>query len=144
MAKTVALISCTVTTQLICAFVFAYAKDRFSHDAALMVSRHVKYSIYCLSHFISISRNYRFYPQESYIKLLAYLCYIIVINFFVLILPLNACFEIESQIIDAAAMTSPDVLLSGKLMNIHRKQSTFLRVRNIAMGPRLLFKSSSF
>ena len=30
--KTKALISCVVTTQLICAFVFAYAKSRFCHD----------------------------------------------------------------------------------------------------------------
>ena len=33
-AKTKALISCTVTAQLICVFVFAYVKSRFSHDAA--------------------------------------------------------------------------------------------------------------
>ena len=32
--KTKALISCVVTVQLICAFVFAYAKSRFSNDAA--------------------------------------------------------------------------------------------------------------
>ena len=32
--KTNALISCPVTAQLICAFVFAFAKSRFSHDAA--------------------------------------------------------------------------------------------------------------
>ena len=32
--KTKALISCTVTAQLICAFVFAYGKSRFSYDAA--------------------------------------------------------------------------------------------------------------
>ena len=32
--KTNALISCAVTAQLICAFVSAYAKNRFSHDAA--------------------------------------------------------------------------------------------------------------
>ena len=32
--KTKALISCTDTAQLICVFVFAYAKRRFSHDAA--------------------------------------------------------------------------------------------------------------
>ena len=31
-AKTKAQISCVVTAQLICAFVFAYAKSRFSHD----------------------------------------------------------------------------------------------------------------
>ena len=32
-AKTKALISCAVTAQLICAFVFACAKSRFPHDA---------------------------------------------------------------------------------------------------------------
>ena len=32
--KTKALISCAVTAQLICVFVFAYAKSRFSHDEA--------------------------------------------------------------------------------------------------------------
>ena len=33
-AKTKALISFAVTAKLICAFVFAYAKRRFSHDEA--------------------------------------------------------------------------------------------------------------
>ena len=33
-AKLKVLISCPVTMQLICAFVFAYAKSRFSHDTA--------------------------------------------------------------------------------------------------------------
>ena len=33
-AKTKALISFVVTAKLICAFVFAYAKSQFSHDAA--------------------------------------------------------------------------------------------------------------
>ena len=33
-AKTNILSSCVVTAQLICAFVFAYAKSRFSLDAA--------------------------------------------------------------------------------------------------------------
>ena len=37
-AKTKALITCTVTTQLICVFVFAYAKSRFSHDAVCIIS----------------------------------------------------------------------------------------------------------
>ena len=32
------LISCAVTTQLICIFVFAYAKIRFSHDAAHVIA----------------------------------------------------------------------------------------------------------
>ena len=33
-AKTKVLISFVVTAKLICGFVFAYAKSRFSHDAA--------------------------------------------------------------------------------------------------------------
>ena len=33
-AKTKTLINCTVTRQLICAFVFIYAKSSFSHDMA--------------------------------------------------------------------------------------------------------------
>ena len=33
-AKTKVLISCVVTKQLICAFVFEYAKSRLSHEAA--------------------------------------------------------------------------------------------------------------
>ena len=33
-AKTKVLISCAVTAQLICIFIFAYAKFQFSHDAA--------------------------------------------------------------------------------------------------------------
>ena len=33
-AKSKVLIRCVVTAHLICAFVFAYAKSRFSHDAA--------------------------------------------------------------------------------------------------------------
>ena len=36
-AKTKALISCVATTQLIYAFVFTYAKNRFSHDAAHLI-----------------------------------------------------------------------------------------------------------
>ena len=32
--KTKALVSCAVTAQLICRFVFPYAKSRFSHDMA--------------------------------------------------------------------------------------------------------------
>ena len=36
MAKTKALISFAVTAKLICVFVFAYAKIRFSHDAAFI------------------------------------------------------------------------------------------------------------
>ena len=33
-AKTKALISCTVTAKLICVFLFAYAKSKFPHDVA--------------------------------------------------------------------------------------------------------------
>ena len=35
-AKTKAMISCAITTQMNCAFVFAYAKSWFSHDAPLI------------------------------------------------------------------------------------------------------------
>ena len=38
-AKTKALISFAVTAKLICVFVFAYARIRFSHDAAHMIVR---------------------------------------------------------------------------------------------------------
>ena len=41
-AKTKALISCAVTAQLICAFVFAYTKSRFSHEAAQMLTLYLK------------------------------------------------------------------------------------------------------
>ena len=37
-AKTKALISFAVTAKLICVFVFAYAKSRFSHDAAHLLA----------------------------------------------------------------------------------------------------------
>ena len=36
-AKTKAMISFAVTTKLICVFIFAYAKSRFSHDARVLV-----------------------------------------------------------------------------------------------------------
>ena len=36
-AKTKALISFAVTAKLICVFAFAYAKNRFSHDAAQFI-----------------------------------------------------------------------------------------------------------
>ena len=35
--KTKSLISCAVTAQLICAFVFAYTKSRFSHDKGQII-----------------------------------------------------------------------------------------------------------
>ena len=35
--KTKALVSCAVTSQLICAFVFAYADVRFAHDATQII-----------------------------------------------------------------------------------------------------------
>ena len=37
-AKTKVLISCAVTVKLICVFVFIYAKRRFSHEEAHMIS----------------------------------------------------------------------------------------------------------
>ena len=49
-AKTKALISFVVTTELICVFVFTYAKSRFSHEEAyLMEDINIPYnSIYSL------------------------------------------------------------------------------------------------
>ena len=49
-AKTKALISFTVTAKLICVFVFAYSKSRFSHDTAqlkavLLESKEVKWPL---------------------------------------------------------------------------------------------------
>ena len=40
--KTKALISFAVTVKLICVFVLAYAKTRFSHDAAQLETKHGK------------------------------------------------------------------------------------------------------
>ena len=40
-AKTKALISCAVTVQLICVFVFAYAKCRFSPNEAHFITHDV-------------------------------------------------------------------------------------------------------
>ena len=45
-AKTKALISSAVTAKLICVFVFAYAKSRFSHDEAHLVYTHFVYSCF--------------------------------------------------------------------------------------------------
>ena len=42
-AKTKVLISFAVTAKLICVFVFAYAKSRFSHNEA-----HIVFSVYFL------------------------------------------------------------------------------------------------
>ena len=36
-AKTKAMISCAVTSQLFCTFVLAYGKKRFPHDAAHVI-----------------------------------------------------------------------------------------------------------
>ena len=45
-AKSDVLISYAVPVQLICAFVFAYAKSRFSRDAAHLMSLSVIHKIY--------------------------------------------------------------------------------------------------
>ena len=48
-AKAKALISCLATMQLVCAFVFAYVKSRFSHDVAqllLVLHKIVSCSLY--------------------------------------------------------------------------------------------------
>ena len=50
-AKTKALISFAVTAKLICAFVFAYTKIRFSHDAAhifIVIAKYIENPCLCL------------------------------------------------------------------------------------------------
>ena len=42
--KTKSLISFEVTAKLICVFVFAYAKSRFSHDAAQMILNRMSFA----------------------------------------------------------------------------------------------------
>ena len=56
MAKTKALISFAVTAKLICVFVFAYAKSRFSHDAAHMMKAENLdvHRFYCIIYLVSI------------------------------------------------------------------------------------------
>ena len=44
-AKTKALISFAVTAKLICVFVFAYAKSRFSHEEAQIVFKLLLYQM---------------------------------------------------------------------------------------------------
>ena len=44
--KTKALISSAATVQLICVFVFAYAKSRFSHNKAHMITVYIIYLVY--------------------------------------------------------------------------------------------------
>ena len=43
-AKTKALISSAVTAKLICVFVFAYTKSRFSYDEAHLVLGHITHN----------------------------------------------------------------------------------------------------
>ena len=50
MAKTKALISFAVTVKLICFFVFAYAKSRFSHDAAQLIYQYDVHFSHDLKH----------------------------------------------------------------------------------------------
>ena len=52
LAKTNALISCAVTAQLICAFVFTYAKSRVSHDALkLNILQATNINVFCTSQY---------------------------------------------------------------------------------------------
>ena len=60
MAKTKALISIAVTAKLICVFVFAYAKNRFSHDEAQLVYILVRICTYCQD--VSV-RKQEMYPD---------------------------------------------------------------------------------
>ena len=55
-AKIKVLISCTVTVQLICAFVFAYVKGRFSHKVAHFLSepQPILFEVRCDDHNVQI------------------------------------------------------------------------------------------
>ena len=54
-AKTKALISFVITVKLICVFAFAYAKIRFSHDAAQMITENLccEYSLESAHHAVT-------------------------------------------------------------------------------------------
>ena len=54
-AKTKALISCSVTAQLIWDFVFAYAKIRFSHTEAQFIKAILYFDIFFLCLLFSLS-----------------------------------------------------------------------------------------
>ena len=54
-AKTKALISCAFTVQLICVFVFAYAKSRFSHNEA-PISDTSTYSVYAIQFICDVTQ----------------------------------------------------------------------------------------
>ena len=53
-AKTKALISFAVTAKLICVFVFAYAKKRFSHDEATLF---LAYAIFFIKRLINVGKS---------------------------------------------------------------------------------------
>ena len=52
MAKTKVLISFAVTAKLICVFVFAYAKNWFSHDAAHLISQLLLHKTICCGYLL--------------------------------------------------------------------------------------------
>ena len=61
MAKTKALISFAVAAKLICVFVFAYAKSRFSHDVAhIYVYIAVMFILNCESNWFSVCNTFLF------------------------------------------------------------------------------------
>ena len=62
-AKTKALISFAVTAKLICVFVFAYAKIRFSHDAARNDS--------ILLHYVNVSILISFHKRPVFLPKLS-------------------------------------------------------------------------
>ena len=65
-AKTKALISFAVTAKLICVFVFAYAKIRFSHDAAQVVAGLITYNRYNI--FILINTMQFTSPEMMFLR----------------------------------------------------------------------------
>ena len=69
LAKTKALISCTISAQRICAYVFAYATDRLSYDSRLK-KRFYIYYILCIYLFL-------FIHLYSYLLKLLFVCFVL-------------------------------------------------------------------
>ena len=63
-AKTKALIRCAVTAQLICGFVFTYAKSRFSHNEAQIMNVFMQ-ELITKCHVLHVSGNMASFPKAD-------------------------------------------------------------------------------
>ena len=86
MAKTKALISCAATAQLICGFVFAYEKIRFSHVTAhtvdvMLIFLNLDAIIYTQLYFVELEVLTRLRPETAKTSFLMWLMYSLGGNF---------------------------------------------------------------